>query len=67
MLTKTNEYKLEEGRGKGHGRDYKPWIETREVSSSGTCSNPIDWKTGPLNYYHKVNRISGISFAGTTK
>lgn len=46
MLTKTNEYKLEEGRGKGHGRDYKPWIETREVSSSGTCSNPIDWKTG---------------------
>ena len=46
MLTKTNEYKLEEGRGKGHGRDYKPWIETREVSSIGTCSNPIDWKTG---------------------
>lgn len=46
MLTKTNVYKLEEGRGKGHGAEYKPWIETREVSSIGTCSNPIDWKTG---------------------
>ena len=42
----SNESKIEEGRGKGKGEDYKPWIETREIGSKGTCSNPIDWKTG---------------------
>ena len=38
--------KIEEGRGKGSGASYKPWIQTREISSCGTCSNPKDWKTG---------------------
>lgn len=46
MLTKSNEAKLKEGRGKGSGADYIPWLTTSEVSSVGTCSNPIDWKTG---------------------
>lgn len=42
----SNKAKLKEGRGQGFGASYKPWIEAREVSSCGTCSNPIDWKTG---------------------
>lgn len=43
ILTKT---KFKQKRGTGHGTNYKPWIYTNEFSSTGTCSNPIDWKTG---------------------
>lgn len=46
MLSKSNKAKIKEGRGKGNGANYLPWLTTSEVSSVGTCSNPIDWKTG---------------------
>ena len=42
----TSKRKYQEGRGKGTGAKYKPWIQTREFNSLGTCSTPIDWKTG---------------------
>lgn len=38
--------KQKEHRGEGSGADYKPYIQAREFNSLGTCSNPIDWKTG---------------------
>ncbi len=38
--------KLKERRGTGNGKDYKPFIKTREFNSAGTCSNFVDWKTG---------------------
>lgn len=38
--------KQKEKRGTGTGESYKPYIQTREFNSLGTCSNPIDWKTG---------------------
>lgn len=38
--------KRQEGRGTGTKKDYKPYIQAREINSLGTCSNPIDWKTG---------------------
>ena len=38
--------KKKEKRGTGDGRDYKPFIKTREINSLGTCSNFVDWKTG---------------------
>lgn len=38
--------KKQEHRGEGSGANYKPYIEAREFNSLGTCSNPIDWKTG---------------------
>lgn len=40
------ETKIARGYGTGEGKDYKPWILTREFNSKGTCSNPKDWKTG---------------------
>lgn len=43
-ITEATKYK--EKRGTGKGKDYKPWILTREYSGQGTCYNPIDWKTG---------------------
>ena len=38
--------KQREGRGQGRGADYKPYIQGREFNSQGTCSTPVDWKTG---------------------
>lgn len=38
--------KEREGRGKGNGKDYKPYIKAREFNSLGICSNFVDWKTG---------------------
>jgi hypothetical protein len=36
---------IKEGRGKGEGKDYKPWITVRDVSSRGRSSRPPSWKT----------------------
>lgn len=38
--------KIKQGRGLGEGRDYKPFIKSREFNSMGTCSNVTDWKHG---------------------
>jgi hypothetical protein len=38
--------KRQQGRGIGEGKDYKPYIKSREINSAGTCSNVTDWKTG---------------------
>lgn len=38
--------KLDQHRGEGHGKDYKPWIRVNEFNSLGTTSNPVDWKNG---------------------
>lgn len=46
MRRKSDKSKQKEGYGTGHGADYKPYIRTAEFNSSGTCANPVDWKTG---------------------
>ena len=46
MKKMSDKRKRQEGRGTGTEKDYKPYIQAREVNSLGTCSNPIDWKTG---------------------
>ncbi len=38
--------KQKEHRGSGNFNFYKPYIQTREFNSNGTCSNPVDWITG---------------------
>lgn len=40
--------KIKEGRGMGHGRDYKPWITVKEFGSSGVRSAFPDWKHGRM-------------------
>ena len=42
----TEKGKRREGRGRGHGAQYKPWIKTREINSIGTTANIVDWKHG---------------------
>lgn len=46
MSSPTVKTKIKEQRGKGEGKDYKPFIKAREVNSLGTCSNVVDWKHG---------------------
>jgi hypothetical protein len=41
---------LKEGRGQGSGRDYKPWIEVSDFSSSGRVSRDLGWKTNRVHY-----------------
>lgn len=46
MKAPSEETKIKQHRGEGHGADYKPWIKTREFNSIGTCVNLVDWKHG---------------------
>ncbi len=41
---------MKEGRGHGKGRDYKPWIEVSDFSSSGRVSRDLGWKTERVHY-----------------
>ena len=38
--------KIRQHRGEGRGADYRPWIFVRELSSTGTCAEIRNWKTG---------------------
>ena len=42
---------MKEGRGQGSGRDYKPWIEVSDFSSSGRVSRDLGWKTNRAHYF----------------
>src|SRR5216683_6307606 len=42
---------IEEGRGKGEGADYKPWLTVRDVPSLGFSSRIMGWKTGRLHHF----------------
>lgn len=48
---------LREGRGKGHGKDYKPWITTQDIPSTGRRSRVPGWKTGRLHHTLSDNEI----------
>ncbi|MEG2329222.1 TnsA endonuclease N-terminal domain-containing protein [Anaerorhabdus sp.] len=45
-MRKSVENKLKEGFGTGTGKDYKPFIRVRDISSSGTCSHFVNPYTG---------------------
>ncbi len=49
-----NEAKFErfvkEGRGRGEGKDYKPWLTTQDVPSSGRRTRGSGWKTNRLHH-----------------
>lgn len=42
----SDDLRFREGRGQGIGKDYKPWIKTREAHSIGTSANPRNWFNG---------------------
>jgi hypothetical protein len=36
---------IAQGRGQGHGREYKPWFAVRDVPSNGYVNRILGWKT----------------------
>lgn len=43
--------RLRQGRGRGHGKDYKPWLTVRDVPSRGLSSRVKGWKTGRVHHF----------------
>src|SRR5215213_4143273 len=48
---------IKEGRGKGQAKDYKPWLTTQDVPSTGRRSRVPGWKTGRLHHTLSDNEI----------
>jgi hypothetical protein len=47
---KTFEKWIKEGRGKGEGSHYKPWLTIQDVPSEGLSSRGLGWKTGRVHH-----------------
>lgn len=48
--TSSSANKLSNGRGRGHGENYKPFLYTREVPSLGKADRIKGWKTGRVHH-----------------
>lgn len=48
---------LNQGRGKGDGRGYRPWISVQDFSSRGTASRVLGWKTGRVHHFLSNNEL----------
>lgn len=44
----SEEGRIREGRGRGAGPSYQPWIKIRDLNSTGTASSFPDWKHGRM-------------------
>ncbi|MFT8347330.1 TnsA endonuclease C-terminal domain-containing protein [Clostridium saccharoperbutylacetonicum] len=41
---------LKEGRGKGEGKEYKPWLTIQDMPSLGRVSRILGWKSGRIHH-----------------
>lgn len=55
---KTFRRMVREGRGQGRGKDYKPWLTVRDLSSRGESSRMQGWRTGDrdIHLFSKLER-----------
>src|SRR5579859_6782621 len=42
--------KVKEGRGRGEGKDYVPWLNIQDVPSKGLSIRIMGWKTGRIHH-----------------
>ena len=42
---------VKEGRGKGRGKDYKPWITIQDFSYVGRASRSPEWKSDRIHHF----------------
>ena len=57
---------IKEGRGKGYGKDYQPWLTIQEVPSLGRRSRVHGWKTGRLHHTlsdHEIDYLYLLEWA----
>lgn len=57
--TKKNTYqkRLKEGRGKGEGSKYRPWLKIQDVPSKGICTRIKGWKTGRVHHLLSLGEL----------
>lgn len=48
---------IKEGRGKGEGPHYQPWIKVRDISSKGWSTKAPGWKTGRIHHFISDNEL----------
>lgn len=46
---------MKEGRGRGSGKDYKPWLTIQDVPSQGRSSRISGWKTNRVHHFFSDN------------
>jgi len=42
---------IQEGRGQGEGKDYKPWLTVQDFPSKGRVSRVFGWKTKRIHHF----------------
>jgi len=47
---------IREGRGRGTGKDYKPWLTTQDMPSRGFASRIMSHKTGRIHHFFSLNQ-----------
>jgi len=50
-LTTTHENRINDGRGFGHGSEYKPWLRVHDVPSKGRSTRVKGWTTGRIHHF----------------
>lgn len=49
------ERRIQEGRGQGHGPDYRPWLTIQDVASQGLVTREKGWKTSRV--HHMLSKL----------
>lgn len=57
LTTKAIEKRRKEGRGRGEGADYRPWLMIHEVPSRGQSNRPRGWKTERVHHLLSLNEL----------
>ncbi len=50
--------RIKEGRGRGEGKDYKPWLTIQDVPSKGVCTRILGKKTGRIHHLLSRNETA---------
>ena len=53
---------IQEGRGQGEGKEYKPWLTVTDFSSRGRCSRLKGIKTGGFIILWRILRHGTFTF-----
>lgn len=57
-LTKSSiKRRRKEGRGRGEGAEYEPWMTVGETPSRGQANRPYGWKTGRVHHLFSLNEL----------
>jgi hypothetical protein len=53
---------VKEGRGKGRGKEYKPWITIHDFASQGRSHRALGWKAGRVQHFMSDHEMRFLFF-----